>query len=97
MCIKSPTTFPLSAVLSPIPILDVSHVRKDTRLSPPAQLQRLRSGEWEPGNEATALKYGCVRLMKLVYMGNQSLRLLSDPLKRYSTIVMSYSTAINND
>ena len=30
-----------------------SHVRKNTRLSTPAQLQCSRSGAWEPGNEAT--------------------------------------------
>ena len=29
-----------------------SHVRKNTRLSTPAQLQCSHSGAWEPGNEA---------------------------------------------
>ena len=31
------------------------HVRKDTRLSTPAQLKCLCSGAWEPGNEASLL------------------------------------------
>ena len=34
-----------------------SHVRKNTRLSTPAQLQCSRSGAWEPGNEATTISY----------------------------------------
>ena len=29
-----------------------AHVRKDTRLSPPAQLQCSCFGVWDPGNEA---------------------------------------------
>ena len=34
-------------------IFNASHVRKNTRLSTPAQLQCSRFGAWEPGNEAT--------------------------------------------
>ena len=36
-------------------IFTASHVRKNTRLSTPVQLQCLRSGAWEPGNEAMCI------------------------------------------
>ena len=36
-------------------------MRKNTRLSMPAQLQCLRSRVWDPGNEATAVRKTFVR------------------------------------
>ena len=65
MCSKLPATFTPFPVLSlwvcprtikvslpPLYLQQFSH-GKNTRLSPPAQLQCLYSGVWEPGNEAT--------------------------------------------
>ena len=61
---KFPATFTLFSVvrlgyaqaqLSSLYLLSIFgafHVTKNTRLSTPAQLQCLRSGAWEPGNEA---------------------------------------------
>ena len=51
-CSESPYTH---AQLSPLYLLSTFgafHMTKNTRLSTPAQLQCLRSGAWEPGNEA---------------------------------------------
>ena len=63
-CSKLPATFALFPVLScrhahaqlsslyPLSTFTTSHVRKNTRLFVPAQLQCSHSGAWEPGNEA---------------------------------------------
>ena len=63
MCSKLPATFALFPVLSfgyahaqlsPLYFLSIftaSHVRKNTRLSTPAQLQCSCSRAWEPGNK----------------------------------------------
>ena len=63
-CSKLLATFALFPVLScrhthaqlsslyPLSTFTTSHVRKNTRLFVPAQLQCSRSGAWEPGNEA---------------------------------------------
>ena len=63
-CNKLPVTFALFPVLCrgythaqlsslyPLSSFTASHVRKNTRLSTPAQLQCSHSGVWEPGNKA---------------------------------------------
>ena len=39
----------------PLAIFGTFHMRKNTRLSKPAQLQCLRSSAWEAGNEASSI------------------------------------------
>ena len=48
--------------LYPLSTFTAFHVRKNTRLSMPAQLQCLRSGAWEPGSEAIAYVCMCKEL-----------------------------------
>ena len=45
-------------------MIEAAHVRKNTRLSTPAQLQCLHSEVGEPGNEVTT------NVVKLMYMGH---------------------------
>ena len=65
-CSRLPATFALFSVLSLgyahahsrsaylVSTFDSAHVRKNTSLSTPAQLQCSHSGVWEPGNKATS-------------------------------------------
>ena len=73
--------------LYPLSAFDTAHVRENTRLSPPAQVQCLRSGAWEPGNAARSSLCQNSKMITL-----HSLETAAKPSNQ-KTIVLSFSWA----